>query len=170
MEQSSPAREWIAGRTEVLINHLRNCNFQPQDVHTKAQIHKDSTQSPKRPCYMMAEPEAGSSQRQSTSSPYPLPMLHVRTPSDSQQSAYTLTVSRPPSRASYEQESSIVSSSSSSLAPSDSIQYLCTQMLYHPALNAAGITSLLSLSLLMTYHGQMHARRALKISSHVSLR
>ena len=70
---------------------------------------------------MMAEPEASSSQRQSTSSPYPLPMLHVRTPSDSQQSAYTLTVSRPPSRASYERESSIVSSSSSSLAPSDSI-------------------------------------------------
>ena len=121
VKQSSPARKWIAGRTEVLINHLRNCNFQPQDVRTKAQIHKDSTRSPKRPRYMMAEPEASSSQRQSTSSPYPLPMLHVRTPSDSQQSAYTLTVSRPPSRASYEQESSIVSSSSSSLAPSNSI-------------------------------------------------
>ena len=49
VEQSSPAHKWIAGCTEVLINHLHNCNFQPQDVRTKAQIHKDSTQSPKRP-------------------------------------------------------------------------------------------------------------------------
>ena len=121
VEQSSPTHEWIAEHTEVLINHLCNCNFQPQDVCTKAQLHKDSTQSPKRPCYMTAEPKASSSQQQSTSSPYPLPMLHIRTPSDSQQSAYTLTVSRPSSCASYEREPSIVSSSSSSLAPSDSI-------------------------------------------------
>ena len=49
------------------------------------------------------------------------------------------------------------------------ILFLCTQMLYHPALDAAEITPLLSLSLLVTYHNQMHVRHALKISSHVSL-
>ena len=121
--QNDPACEWLAGRTEGLINHLCHCTYQPQDVRIKAQVHKDSTRSPRQPRYITSEePEASSSsQRQSVSSPYPLPMLHVRTPSDSHQSAYTLSVSRPPSRASYEREPSVVSSSSSSLAPSDSI-------------------------------------------------
>ena len=77
------------------------------------------------------EPEASSSsQQQSISSPCPLPMLHVRTPSDSHQSAYTLTVSRPSLPCiSYEHKPSVISSSSSSsLAPSDSISIISSSL------------------------------------------
>jgi hypothetical protein len=83
--------------------------------------------SPRRSRYTGGEVEeaevSSSSQRQS---PYPLPMLHVRTPSDTPQSAYTLTVSRPPSRTSFE-PSVVSSSSSSSLAPSDSVS-MCSNI------------------------------------------
>ena len=78
-------------------------------------------------------------------SPYPLLMLHVWTPSDSQQSAYTLTVSRPSSHASYEWEPSIVLSSLSSLAPSDSISMYSNALPSHSQ-HGRNYTTPLSLS------------------------
>ena len=87
-------------------------------MRAKAQGHKEATaRSPKRSRHTAGEgAHAGPSQSQFMSSPYPQPTIHVRSPSEAQQPLYTLSVSRPsrpPSHA--------ASSSSSSLAPSDSI-------------------------------------------------
>ena len=94
---------------------------QPIAVRTKAQEHKEGVWSPKRQCHAPghADMEAGPSYQRH--SPYPspsprLPSLHVQTPSDSFQSPFYLEVSR---GANF--EPSLVSSSSSSLGPSDSI-------------------------------------------------
>jgi hypothetical protein len=106
---------------EGLINHLIKCTHQPQDVRTKAQLQKHNAQSPRN---SRRSAEANSSSYRHPGSPYPspqLPSLHVQTPSESYQSPYTLSISRPSSHMSHERMPSVVSSSSSSLTPFDSI-------------------------------------------------
>jgi hypothetical protein len=68
--------------------------------------------------------ETSSSVQGYSVSPYPPsrpPVLHVQTPSDSYQSAFSLTIPGPFMHSSYERDPSVVSTSTSSLAPSDSI-------------------------------------------------
>jgi hypothetical protein len=133
IEQNDPAREWLTARTEVLVNHLRNCFRQPAEVRQKAQLQKDNTKSPKKSTSALRQhgPEASSSfqEPRHSISPYPRPpVLQVQTPLDSYQSAYTLAVPGPrttTTHIAYEQEPSIVSTSTtSSLAPSDSISVI----------------------------------------------
>ena len=103
----------------MLTNHLVSCDHQPQEVRARAQDQKVH-RSPRRHRHAPAEgAEASSSRHQITPPPYPTPIFHVRSPSDSQQPAYMLSVSRPAlsSRSTYVS----TSSSNSSLAPSDSI-------------------------------------------------
>ena len=94
-------------------------------VHQKAQQQKDSTKSPRKSA---SHHNAGDSAESSSSfqghsmSPYPRPpVLHVQTLNDAYQSTYTLAVPGLSIHTSYEREPSVFSTSSSSLAPSDSI-------------------------------------------------
>ena len=102
----------------MLVNHLAGCGYQPQEVRARAQDQKGH-RSPRRHRHAPAAEGAlaSSSRVQLTPPPYPTPTFHVRSPSDSQQPAYMLSVSRP----ALSSRSSFVSTSSSSLAPSDSI-------------------------------------------------
>lgn len=125
IDQNDPAREWLAAHTEGLVNHLRNCDCQPSEIRQKAQLQKDNTRSPRKSA------AAASLFRQPPSiSPYPpsqplAPVIQVQTPFNTYQSAYTLSIPGPSthslSHGTYEREPSIVSTSTSSLAPSDSI-------------------------------------------------
>jgi hypothetical protein len=127
--QHDPRREWLAARTEVLINHLRACERQPPAVRQKAEDHKQlaAARSPKKPAPRHDFGDGGTSIE--SVSPYTRPpVLQVQTPSESYQSAYTLTVPAPSSQLGssnhiqYGQAPpSLISSSCSSLAPSDSI-------------------------------------------------
>ncbi len=98
-------------------------------MRSKAQQHKESARSPRR-SRRTAGAEASSSFQRHSASPYPspsprLPSLHVQTPSESFQSPYTLSVSRPSLRMDFERDPSVVSGSSSgsssSLTPFDSV-------------------------------------------------
>jgi hypothetical protein len=125
IEQNDSAREWLAARTDVLVNHLRNCDRQLPEVRQKAQLQKENTKSPRK---SMTAFQRHNIDLEAHSTPIPLPpLLQVQTPSNTYQSAYTLAVPGPlagPSNrlgSAYEREPSIVSTSTSSLAPSDSI-------------------------------------------------
>jgi len=127
--QHSPGREWLAARTEVLINHLRNCERQPPAVCQKAEDHKQSTtvKSPRKSAPSRHDFGEGSTSVLSVSPYARPPVLHVQTPLDGFQSAYMLAVPPPSSQiglSNYTQHGrpqSVVSSSGSSLTPSDSI-------------------------------------------------
>jgi hypothetical protein len=112
---------WVSQSPHLLLTPTRRCAC-------KSSRTKDtSTRSPKRSSHYAAGEEAcrGSSQPQFMSSPYPQPSIHVRSPSHAQQPSYMLTVSRPSAPSHL---SSLVSSSSSSLAPSDSISVVCSSI------------------------------------------
>lgn len=94
-------RGWCAARTDTLIHHLLNCNLQPQDVYQMALNHKlGKSPSARRTLShqdfgerIQGSPISSSSMARSSSFPYPRPpVFHVQTPSESYQSAYTLTV------------------------------------------------------------------------------
>lgn len=107
-------------------NHLRTCIHVPPAIREKADMEKQSG-SPRR---------AGSRYSSSTSrmspSPYSRPpSFHVQTPSGSFQSPYALGVPTSSSQISdnnpYDQAQSLLSSSGSSLAPSDSASVCLSQ-------------------------------------------
>ena len=95
VEQADPACEWLAARTEGLVNHLQSGHRQLTEVHQKAQQQKDNTKSPRKSasCHNAGDGEASSLFQGHSISPYPQPpVLHVQTPNHTYQSVYTLAV------------------------------------------------------------------------------
>ena len=133
--QHDTRREWLTVRTEVLINHLVNCERHPEPIREKARVQKASmsTKSPRKAVsyHDFGNRHWSSEGGTAVEPPYPQPMmLQVQTPAETYQSAYTLTV--PPSSSQIspytsQASPSIPSGSSSgssigtaSIAPSDS--------------------------------------------------
>ena len=170
VEQADPACEWLAARTEGLVNHLQNCHWQPPEVHQKAQQQKDNTRSPRK---SVSHRNAGDGAEASSSfqghsiSLYPWPpVLHVQTLNNVYQSMYTLAVPELSTYTSYEWEPSIASGSTSgsSLAPSDSISVHQHPPSSKSRYSRSHVASFYLRHCLPRWHGQMCIRCALMCS------